>query len=321
MLTQRSGIGRWPTPRHEENSAMTASPQADELRKQLAALAKRAADNPDMGLDAMREMFDTLSRLQAEPTDVTYEETTAGDRPALWARPLNAVSGRAVLYIHGGGFISHDMNTSRKLVGHLAKAARASALIPDYRLAPEHPFPAALDDGMAAYRYLLEAGYRPEHIAFAGESAGGNLSAAMILKARDLGLPRPGAYVGFSPWFDLLGELPSFDSGTDAFLLRPASQSMASMYLNGHDPNDPLVNPRLADLTGFPPSYVTAGGGESLVDAVTAFADKAKAAQVDITVEVVPDVQHAFQWTAGRAPEADQNLARVGTWLQVHLAG
>jgi monoterpene epsilon-lactone hydrolase len=148
---------------------------------------------------------------------------------------------------------------------------------------------------MAAYRYLLEAGYRPEHIAFAGESAGGNLSAAMILKARDLGLPRPGAYVGFSPWFDLLGELPSFDSGTDAFLLRPASQSMASMYLNGHDPNDPLVNPRLADLTGFPRSYVTAGGDESLVDAVTAFADKAKAAQVDITVEVVPDVQHAFQ--------------------------
>jgi monoterpene epsilon-lactone hydrolase len=129
---------------------MTASPQADELRKQLTSLAKRAADNPDMGLDAMREMFDTLSRLQAEPTDVTYEETAVGDRPALWARPLNAVSGRAVLYIHGGGFISHDMNTSRKLVGHLAKAARATALIPDCRLAPEYPFPAALDDAMGS---------------------------------------------------------------------------------------------------------------------------------------------------------------------------
>jgi epsilon-lactone hydrolase len=215
-----------------------------------------------MGLDAMREMFDTLSHLQAEPTDVTYEETTAGDRPALWARPLNAVSGRAVLYIHGGGFISHDMNTSRKLVGHLAKAARASALIPDYRLAPEHPFPAALDDGMAAYRYLLDAGYQPEHIASAGEPAGGNLSAAMILKAPDLGLPRPGAYVGFSPWFDLVGELPSFDSGTDAFLLRPG------LAVHGqHEPQRPrrersAGQPRLPTASRTPVSHSSMSAAE-----------------------------------------------------------
>jgi epsilon-lactone hydrolase len=298
---------------------MNASPQANDLREHYVAMAKRFADNPDMGLDAMREMFDALSRHQAEPADVTYAETTIGDRPALWARPLNAVPGRALLYTHGGGYIAHDMNTSRKLAAHLAKAARATALIPDYRLAPEHPFPAAIDDAIAAYRRLLEEGYLPEHIAFAGESAGGNLAAASIVKARELGLPLPGAYAGFSPWLDLLGELPSFDSGTDAFLLRPVSQLMASMYLNGHDARDPLANPRLADLTGFPPSYVTAGADESLVDAVTDFADKAKAAQVDVTLEVVPDLQHAFQWTAGRSPEADQNITRIGTWLQKHL--
>jgi acetyl esterase/lipase len=299
---------------------MTASPQANDLRAAFASLAKRFED-PGLTLDAMREMADTLGRQQAEPTEVTYEETVAGSRRALWARPLTAVPGRALLYLHGGGYITHDMNTSRKLVGHLAKAARAVALVPDYRLAPEDPFPAQIEDAVAAYRHLLEHGFGAEQTAFAGESAGGNLAAATILKAKELGLPLPGAYVGFSPWFDLLGELPSFDSGTDAFLQRPVSQQMAAMFLDGHDPADPLANPRLGDLTGFPPSYVTAGGDESLVDAVTDFAVRARAAGVDVSIDVVPDVQHAIQWTAGRSPEADESIARVGAWLQTHLRG
>jgi acetyl esterase/lipase len=299
---------------------MTASPQAENLRAAFTAMAKRFED-PGMGLDAMRELADTLSRQQAEPTDVTYEETVAGSRPALWARPLNAVPGRALLYLHGGGYVTHDMSTSRKLVGHLAKAARAVALIPDYRLAPEDPFPAQIEDAVDAYRHLLEGGLAPDRIAFAGESAGGNLAAATILKAKELGLPLPGAYVGFSPWFDMLGELPSFDSGTDAFLQRPVSQQMAAMFLAGHDAADPLANPRLADLTGFPRSYVTAGADESLVDAVTDFADRARAARVPVNIDVVPDVQHVIQWTADRSPEADESIARVGFWLQAHLRG
>ncbi|MER6443272.1 alpha/beta hydrolase [Streptomyces sp. NPDC001185] len=299
---------------------MSTSPESQALREHLVAMAGRFAANPDMGLEAMREMFDTLQHLQAEPTHVTYDEVTAGDRPALWARPLTASPDHVVLYTHAGGYIAHDMNTSRKLAGHLAKAAGANALIPDYRLAPEHPFPAAIEDAVSAYRHLLNAGYAPRHIAFAGESAGGNLAAATILRARELGLPLPAAYVGFSPWFDLLGELPSFDSGTDAFLVRPVSQLMAGMYLGEQDVQQPLANPRLADLNGFPPSYVTAGADESLVDAVTDFSDRAQAAQVDVTIEVAPGMQHAFQWMAGRAPEADQNITRVGDWLRIHLA-
>lgn len=300
---------------------MATSLESDALHEHFTALAKRFADNPDAGLDALREMFDTLQHRQAEPTEVTYEEVVAGERPALWARPLHAAADRVVLYTHGGGYIAHDMTTSRKLVGHLAKAAGAAAIIPDYRLAPEFPFPAALDDAIGAYRHLLEAGYEPARIAFAGESAGGNLAAATIVKARELGLPLPGAYVGFSPWFDLLGELPSFDSGTDAFLVRPVSQLMAGMYLAGNDAHDPLVNPRFADLSAFPPSFVTAGADESLVDAVADFAARARAAGVEVTVEVAPGMQHAFQWMAGRAPEADENIARVGRWLQQQLAG
>jgi epsilon-lactone hydrolase len=298
---------------------MTTSPEANALHQLFITLAKRFADNPDMGFDAMREMFDTFSQQQAEPTDVTYEEVIVGERPALWARPLNAVPGRVMLYAHGGGFIAHDMNTSRKMIGHLAKSARAAALIPDYRLAPEHPYPAQLDDAFTGYRHLLDHGYLPEHIAVAGESAGGNLAAAIIVKARELGLPLPGAYVGMSPWLDLLGELPSFDSGTDLFLVRPVSQFMADLYLGKEDAHQPLTNPRYADLTGFPPSFVTVGGDESLRDAVTDFADRARKADVDVTLEVAPGLQHVYQWAAGRSPEADQSIARVGAWLQTKL--
>lgn len=298
---------------------MSTSTESAALRDHFVALATRFAENPDMGIDGLRDMFDTLQHRQAEPTGVTYEETVAGGRAAMWVRPLDAVDGRVVLYTHGGGYIAHDMGTSRKLVGHLAKAARAVALVPDYRVAPEHPFPAAIEDAVGAYRSLLDSGLAPEQIAIAGESAGGNLAAATILQARTLGLPAPAAYVGFSPWFDLLGEQPSFDSGTDAFLVRPVSQLMAGMYLGGQDAHQALANPLFADLTGFPPSYVTAGADESLVDAVTDFADRARAAGVDTTLEVAAGMQHAYQWMAGRAPEADQSIARVGRWIAERL--
>lgn len=299
---------------------MSTSTESQALYNHYVVLAERFASHPDMGLDAMREMFDTLHRRQAEPTDVTYEETRIGDRSALWVRPTNAVAGRAVLYTHGGGYIAHDMNTSRKLIGHLAKAAATVALVPDYRLAPEHPFPAALDDAIAAYQFLLNAGYLAQNIAIAGESAGGNLAAATIIKTRELNLPLPAAYVGFSPWFDLLGETLSFDSGTDAFLQRPVSQLMAGMYLGDADAHQPLTNPAYADLAGFPPTYLTAGADESLLDAVTTFAAKARNAEVDITVEVAHGMQHAFQWMAGRAIEADRSINDAGAWLQHRLA-
>jgi monoterpene epsilon-lactone hydrolase len=298
---------------------MTTSPESAALADAYRALAARFGANPDMSLEQLREMFDTLGQQQAEPRDVTYEETVAGSRPAIWAMPVGAAAGRVILYTHGGGYIAHSMATSRKLVGHLASAAGARALIPDYRLAPEHRYPAALDDAVAAYKYLLDTGHAPERIAFAGESAGGNLAAATIVRARELGLPLPAAYVGFSPWFDLLGESPSFDNGKDLFLLRPVSQMMAGMYLGDEDAHQPETNPLHADLHGFPPSHLTVGADESLVDAVTDFATKARAAGVDSSLEIAEGMQHAFQWMAGRAPEADASITRAGKWIAEHL--
>jgi acetyl esterase/lipase len=242
--------------------------------------------------------------------------------PALWVRPVDAVVDRVILYLHGGGFVTHSMHSSRKLIGHLAKASRSVALVPDYRLAPEDPYPAQLDDAMASYEWLLDHGFSADRIVLAGESAGGNLSAALIVRLSQEGRPVPAAFVGFSPWFDLMGESAPFDrdSSTDAFLSREASSGMAQLYMGETgDPHAPLINPRFADLTGFPPSYLTAGSDENLVDSVQMFAESARSAGVDVTLEIAEGQQHAFQWMAGRAPEADASITAVGEWVQNHV--
>lgn len=297
------------------------SQQSNALREDYERMSARVAANPTMDLPTMRDMTAALSERQREPTGVTYEEVTAGGRSALWARPLDAAADRVILYTHGGGYIGFTTDTSRKLAGHLAKAAGASALIVGYRLAPEHPFPAQLDDAVASYKWLIEQGYEPSRIAIAGESAGGNLAAATALKLRDDGVPLPGAVVLYSPWFDLLGELGSFDTNakTDAFLSREMSSLMAGMFLGEASATNPLANPRLADLSGFPPTYLTVGSAETLLDSVRAFADSARAYGVDVTFEVGEGMQHAFQWMAGRAPEADKSINATGDWLRARL--
>ncbi len=298
------------------------SPESSALREHFAQMAERVAANPTMDLPTLRDVTDALSTRQREPTDVTYEEVDAAGRPALWVRPAGANGEQVVLYTHGGGYISHSMSTSRKLVGHLAKAAGAAALIPDYRLAPEHPFPAQLDDATGAYHWLLDRGVAPEAVAIAGESAGGNLAAGTAVKLRDEGHALPGALVLFSPWFDLLGELETFDSNaeSDAFLSRQMSQLMAQMFLGETAATEPLANPLHADLTGLPPVFVTAGSEETLLASVRRFATRAERAGVDVTLRVADGMQHAFQWMAGRAPEADASIAEAGRFLRGRLA-
>ena len=299
------------------------SPESTALRDHLAEMAGRVAENPNIDIATMRDIVEALAYRQREPTDVSYEETEVGDVPALWVRPANAVAGRVILYAHGGGFFAHTMHTSRKLVGHLAKATNATALIPDYRRAPEHPFPAQLDDFSSAYRALLDSGLDRRHVALAGESAGGNLATALVVKLKADGGPLPAAVVAFSPWFDLHGESEGFerDPPTDVFLSREMSSFMAGMFLGETtSAHDPLANPHHAALTGFPPMYLTAGGDEALAGAVQAFAEKARGQGVDITLHIADGMQHAFQWMAGRAPEADHDIANAGRWLQQRLA-
>lgn len=300
---------------------MPTSAPSDALRARFKAMADRMAANPEMDLWTMRVMLEEVHLEAAEPEGVTYAEVDAGGVPAMWCVPQGAATDRVILYTHGGGFVCNTMHSHRKLAGHLAKAAGVRALVLDYRLAPEHPYPAQIEDAVAAYRWLLGQGVRPEHVATAGDSAGGNLATSLVLKLRDQGDPLPAAIVGFSPWYDMehKGDFET-NAATDALVSRPVAEGMATMFLGeSGSPSDPLANPLHADPAGLPPMFLSAGGHETLRDNAERFADKAKAAGVDVTVEITPGMQHVFPFMAGRAPEADATLANAGAWLRPKL--
>lgn len=298
------------------------SKESEAQRALFSELGDRLTADPPPGVPAIREMFESFHTLASEPTGVTYEEVDAGGVPALWCLPVGAAEDRVMLFTHGGGFVTNGPASHRKMTGHLAKAAGVKALSIDYRLAPEHTFPAQLEDGVTAYRWLLAQGYRPEHIFTCGDSAGGNLATTIPLKLRDLGEPLPAAIVALSPWYDMehKGETLRSNAATDALLRPGLGEGMASTFLGERgSPTDPLANPLYADLTGLPPLYVTAGSWEGLQDNADRIAALAEKAGVDVTLDIVEGMQHVFTFQAGRAPEADRTIAAIGAWVRPKL--
>ncbi len=192
----------------------------------------------------------------------------------------------------------------------------------DYRLAPEHPFPAPVDDALAAYRALLDDGFAPSSIALTGDSAGGGLCVATCLAARDAGLPQPAAMMLMSPWTDLAATGASLQSkaSVDLMVDTDAIAQFAALYLDGADAQDPLASPLFGDLTGLAPMYIQVGGHETLLDDSIRLAASAAHAGVDVRLDVFPEMQHVFQSALGQLPEADDGIARAGTWLQSMLA-
>lgn len=251
--------------------------------------------------------------LTSEPPGVDY--LAVDDLPALWVVPKDAPPDRVLLCMHGGGFISGSRYSHRKLFAHLARAAGARALVFDYRLAPEHRYPAQLDDATAAYRWLLDQGVDPGDIAFTGDSCGGGLVITTQLRARQLGLPLPATSMPFSPWVDMEVTGGSYDANRDrdAFFHRELVRDLAAGYAD--DPRDPLVNPLYGDLTGFGPIYVQVGGDEVLLDDARLLAEHADKCGVEVRLDVFPGMQHTFQMAAGRAPEADEAIRRLADWV------
>jgi monoterpene epsilon-lactone hydrolase len=196
-----------------------------------------------------------------------------------------------------------------------------AALNVDYRLAPEHPHPAAVNDSVAAYQWLLDQGYAPHNIAIAGDSAGGGLTLATLLALRDRGLPLPAAAVPLSPWVDLEGTGDTMKTHADRDLLvnEVGLKAMADLFLSGGDAHDPLAAPLHGDLRGLPPLYIQVGDDETLLDDSRRFAAKAKAAGVDVRLDVFPEMQHVFQMGAGNVPEADDAVSRIGAYLRGRL--
>jgi epsilon-lactone hydrolase len=286
---------------------------------------QRAARVPPLPLDDARDLGEHWGDVTAEPGGVDYLEVDAGGVPAMWAVPHGADPSRALLCLHGGGFVSGSMYTHRKMFAHLACAAGIRALVVDYRRTPEHRYPAPLDDAAAAYRWLLDQGVPPDHIAVTGDSAGGGLTITTMLRARQLGLPLAAALMPLSPWVDmeLTGGTMATNRATDVLFGGDTPMdigALVDMFLGPDgDRTDPLASPVYGDLTGFPPIYIQVSGAEMLLDDARRLDGHAREHGVEVRLDVFPDQQHTFQMSAGRAPEADEAIARLAAWVRPRL--
>lgn len=276
----------------------------------------------DMPLDQLRELFDGWGDLSSMPQGVQFRDATIAGVPGVWATPDNADQSRVVICCHGGGFVVGSSKSHRKMYGHLAKAMGCPTFTMDYTRAPENPHPGIVDEAVAVYGRLLEQGYKPGHIATTGDSAGGNLCTTMILYARHKGLPLPAACAPISPWYDMEGKGESMKTNADKDLLVAPGvlEGMSAAFLGEKGSRtDPFANPLHADLKGFPPTLVQAGAYESLLSDSERFVDRAKAAGVEVELQVFPEMQHVFQFMAGNAPEADDAIAKIAAFLRPRL--
>jgi len=237
---------------------------------------------------------------------------------AEWLTPTYAPQDKLLLYLHGGAYIMGGCPTHRQLVSHIARAAGIRALIPEYRLAPEHPYPAAIDDAVAVYHSLLASGLMPADIVLAGDSAGGGLTMATLLSLRDAGDPMPAAACLLSPWLDLAstGESITTNADSDPWF-RPEDLPLIARYYCAEDEvRQPLVSPVFADVSGLPPLYIQVGQDEILLSDSTRLADNVRACGGVVNIEIWPDMWHVFQVFVGKMPESRRAIARMGAYIQ-----
>ncbi|MEO1493258.1 MAG: alpha/beta hydrolase [Pseudomonadota bacterium] len=278
------------------------------MRAQLARSAARHFSPPD-GANFHRE---TIRR---------DEDRAAATMDALWASCGRPDRRKVLLYLHGGAYIAGSPDTHRHLGAALAGAAGVRALLPAYRLAPEHPFPAALEDAVTTYRHLLDAGYEAPSIALAGDSAGGGLAFSLQLRLAELDLPKPGCVVGFSPWTDMTGTLPSLaqNARRDAMLPARRFQVAAGFYLGEADPMNPLISPLRGAWSDPPPTLLMASRHEILLDDTRHLAEALRRAGGDVQIQLWRRLPHAWPFFTGRLAQADQAVAIAGAFIARHL--
>lgn len=292
-----------------------------EQRAKIDAMLRQLpkSDSPPP-VEEFRAGFAAMMAEMIVPDGIATAETVLGARRVLLVEPLGRKNAGTILYFHGGSFVVGSPETALSLTANLVVRTGFRAFSLDYRLAPEHPFPAAIDDAVAAYRALLDAG--ESDIAFAGDSAGGGLAVTTCLAARAAGLPAPAAIVAFSPGLDVTRSGESVDSKEDAdpFFTRRSLEHTSALYLAGADPRQELVSPALfGDLTGLPPMLLQVGTNEVLLDDSTQMAARAREAGVDVVLDVTADVPHVFQAFAGVLDEADEALDRAALFLAQRL--
>jgi acetyl esterase/lipase len=293
------------------------SPQLQQLFEQQKALAQAAgqAKSPQELRSVMAAAFSAFP----SAGEVKCEPVNANGVKAEWITAKNAAPDRVIMYLHGGGYVMGSIDTHRELVARLSKAAQARALAIDYRLAPENPFPAAVDDSLTAYRWLLAQGYKPERIVIAGDSAGGGLAVSTLLALRDLGAPAPAAGVCISPWIDFEAEGESMTSraAQDPLVSREMILNLAKMYMGEKGSlREPLAAPINAYLNDLPPLFIQVGNSETLLDDSTRLADKAKEAGVDATLQIWDEMPHVWHLAAPVLPEGQEAIEKIGEFVR-----
>lgn len=289
---------------------------------EVAALRAFLAAKPrPVGWAARRARIDEVAAADGPPRDVTFEPLTVSGMPAELSRGPGADRSRTILFFHGGGYCSGSLASHRTIAGGIGLAAGVATLAVAYRLAPEHPFPAALDDALAAWRFLRDAGSAPETVAVAGDSAGAGLALALMLRLRDTGEPLPAAAWLVSPWVDLTLRAASLTTKADVdpLIHRAYLAELAGAYLGGQDPRHPLASPVFADLAGLPPALIQVGSAETLLDDAIMLAARLGAADVSVRLEIWPQMIHAFPLWAARLSPARHALEAAGAFLRERL--
>ena len=268
-----------------------------------------------------RKSFEAFA-LRPYPADVAAADVTLGGVGAIELTIADHPADPAVLYFHGGGYVAGSARTGTHLAAELARRAGGRALSVDYRLAPEHPYPAAVQDGLAAYAGLLESGASPARVLVAGDSAGGGLAVATLLAARDRGLPQPAAVTLFFPWADISrsGASMRTKDGTDPLFSYAAMGWYAGWYMPDGDRSAPLASPVFATLAGLPPLLIQVGSHEVLLDDAVRLAANAGRDDVEVTLQVAPEGTHVFQLAFGALDEADEAIDEVARFFKRHLS-
>lgn len=262
-------------------------------------------------LDAAGEVFRPIIH-------VDHINVLANGVPSEWVIPGATGSGRVILYLHGGAYNAGSTRSHRALAANIASAANARALTIDYRLAPEHPYPAALVDAFSAYKWLLEKGVQPGQIVIAGDSAGGGLAIALLVSLRERKLPMPAAAVVLSPWTDLSTNGESWQENAEVDYLIHGSKlrEAARIYLDDRDPQTPLASPVYANLQGLPPLLIHVGSEEVLLSDSVRLAENARLSGVDVTLDIWDGMQHVWHFAANYVPEARQAVEKVGEFIK-----
>ncbi|MHA1932263.1 MAG: alpha/beta hydrolase [Promethearchaeota archaeon] len=289
------------------------------MKRIIKLLKQQGEQETKKRVEDSRNSMEQMASMEKIPDDVKIEEITVSGIPSIWISTPEVVKEQVILYLHGGGYALGSINTHKTLGAKISRSSKSRVLMINYRLAPENPYPAALEDSVTVYQWLIDdEGIDPKNIVISGDSAGGGLTAASILKIRDLSIALPAGGVLLSPWTDLDGTGNSVRTKRriDPYLDASELFFMANLYIGDEDPKNPYISPLYADLKGIPPLLIQVGTAEIILDDSTRFAEKAKSAGVDVTLDVWEDMIHVFQAFAFWAPEGKQAIEKIGEFIQ-----